>query len=139
MTSVALSISSVVNDILAQTALRHYLRQSPPPLLTQDRKPAIQRLCINELSSIAAEINAHLAESDPDIPVLLVGLPQDADIATFRKSVERAVAASVIAQAYIGIDDPMAEYYITVYHETYAIIRAITSRAKPALIRPWTI
>lgn len=104
MTTIALSITTIVDNLLARTALRHLLDSARPPLLTRDQTPALSRLIRQRFASIVASIEGchiKLPATDDDILAFESRVVEPLRLMAL---VEQAVTDSVLACAYQGID-----------------------------------
>ena len=135
-TSIAISVSAIVGNLLAETALRHHLSPDRPPLLTRDQTAALRRLAASETAAIAAAVGASVnpPDDDSDIIALEVAVPASASPATLRALVEKTIGARITATAYAGTDSRTAAASRATATESLGAMRALLSA--PAAISP---
>lgn len=137
-TSISICYSAVIKEILAQSALRHVLRNDVPGLLCRDQEPALRQLLESVLARIVLEAGIDSYEeqpSDPDIfHIELQGsLPNPS---LFRALIEQAAAYSVMASAYASADPKAASHYSRMSDASAKVARQILLASSPASITP---
>lgn len=140
-TSIAISYSAVINEILAQSALRHMLRNDVPGLLCRDQEPALRRLLESVLARIVLEIGIDSYEE----------LPPDSDIfhiefdgslpnpSLFRALIEQAAAYTVLATAYASPDPAAAAHFTRMSEASAKVARQILLASAPVSITPHSL
>lgn len=138
-TAIAISVDAIVDDLLAQTALRHYVDRNDPPLLTRDRKPALERAIRGVIASMAVEIGAALiTDVEPsDVIILELELPATVSAGALRGLMQQAVGASVTVTAYAGVDQNVVRRHEKLFATALDCIRSCI--AAVARITPWNI
>lgn len=125
-TSIALSVNKIIEVIMARSALRHILDPQRPPLLIPDQRKALGLLIENLMERLALILHAGI-KSDDDVTVLTVDLPPGNNPSALRSNIEFAVASSVLAQAYSGIDSDFSDACRADSDIAHASLRAIAS------------
>lgn len=128
--SIALSIGSILENILAYSALRYHLSAPRPTILVRDQTPALLRLITTHVTDIAAYCGAEVSMTDDDIAVITLALPPRTTSSTFRALIESAVTAGVTAELYSNCDSFLSAHYAErLSHMRRAILDAIAAPA----------
>lgn len=142
----AISLSSLTSEILAQSALRFRLDGRRPALLTPDQRPAIARIALSGFSFLLLPIARYL--TDCCIPeVDADGVPTDdilwfeADIPAnvaipLRLLVEHALTAFVNRDAWTTLNPAIADLYDADLRRLQTSIASLLTTAAPARLRP---
>ena len=123
--SIALSIDSLINDLLAQSALRFHLGSPRPNLLIRDNSQALARLVMSKMGEIASDINASMASSDADIVVFELSLQTGASASGLRSLIESAIVSATAAEIYVGCDPAAAAYHAGRHQNMRQAMRAM--------------
>lgn len=134
--SIALSESNMIDRLLAHSALRHYLSEARPEVLTRDNAPALSRLIRGELAALALELGWSLRREseDNDIAVIEASIGPAGSAVALRELIESAVADAVAATAYAGCDAAIEARFALSYRRSLETLRSLTGSA--ARIRP---
>ncbi len=105
--TISLSIDAICAEILAESAMRHYLRADRPEPLTPDRRVALRQLITGAFASTALEMSPYATEATemPDGDTLRLEIRGDPDAAPqIRRSIEHIIALRVMARVYAAVD-----------------------------------
>ncbi len=132
--SIALSHENIVRTVLAESALRHHLDASRPPLLTPDQNAAVLQLAAGEIARVAMALGAGLTV-DGDISALSLEIPSGSSPGALRSMIEQAVGAAVMKHAYAQVDSSVASCFGQLYDSAMECIRFCLAEADR--IRPF--
>jgi len=134
--SIALSVDSIIKNLLAQSALRHYMNDTRPGLLTCDQAPALRRLIRTRIADVALNLGAEVADMDSESDTVAMALITPAGVAapSLRAMIEQTVGAGVAAAAYSAVDPTIAGFYTSLGNHTLQTLRHALCR--PATITP---
>lgn len=133
--SIAFSISNIVDNLLADAALRHFAGPPSPHLLTRDQQPALARMIRPEIVAIALETGASVAapegetEAQSDIFTLQFELAKGVEPVSLRLLIEQAVAGAVAAKIYAVTDPSLAGRFETIRRTALACMRGCVGRS----------
>lgn len=105
--TISLSIDAICAEILAESAMRHYLRNDRPEPLTPDRREALRQLITGTFASTALEMHPYVTEAIEmtDGDTLHLEIRSDPDAAPqIRRSIEHIIALRVMARVYAAVD-----------------------------------
>ncbi len=108
---ISLSVDNITTQILAESAMRHYLSDDRPAPLTPDRRTALEPLVRNACASLAVELRRFVAayeEADDgeNIRLTIKGDPAAAE--ALRRAIEQVVALRVMARVYAALSPTVA-------------------------------
>ncbi len=141
MTTVALSIERVLESVYAFCALDYFTSKEPrPEILGREQASALRRLIsraacelIYRLMPVAVGTNLDI-DSDDDI--ISIDLDIDSsDAPALRRTLEEALASSVMAVAWTGCNAATSDCYHKAYERTLAaLMGTIRCPGKPGRI-----
>lgn len=135
-TSIAISYSAVIKEILAQSALRHVLRNDVPGLLCRDQEPALRRLLESVLARIVLEIGIDSYEElPPDSDIFQIELDGTlSNPSLFRALLEQSAAYAVLSTAYASPDPAAASHFSRMSEASAKVARQILLASSSASI-----
>lgn len=108
--TLALSKAEITAVIMARSALKHLLDPRRPPVLTPDRRPALDLLIESAISGLALKMNAEVdKDEDGDLIYLRGDISSGNKMSALRRVMETAIADKVLAEAYKGVDSEFSE------------------------------
>ncbi len=119
--TIALSVSDITKQILAQTAMRHILHKERPALLTADNTPAIACMARNAFGLVCLSLIPNISDctinsdDDEDLMSLNIGVPSGTNIIALRLTIEHAICSYILAEAYSGVDEDIYSVYMEQY------------------------
>lgn len=135
--SIALSESNIIDRLLACSALRHYLSEARPEVLTRDNIPALSRLIRGAIASLALELGWSLRRDDEsaDVTVIEASVGVAGCAVAVRELIESAVADTVAATAYAGCDAAVEAHFALSYRRSLESLRSLIGAGR-ARIEP---
>lgn len=108
---ISLSVDNITTQILAESAMRHYLSDDRPAPLTPDRRTALEPLVRNACASLAVELRRNVvayeeADDGENIRLTIKGYPAAAE--AVRRAFEQVVALRVMARVYAALSPAIA-------------------------------
>lgn len=108
---ISLSVDNITTQILAESAMRHYLSDDRPAPLTPDRRTALEPLVRNACASLAVELRRNVIsyEEAADGENIRLTIKGDTDTAeAVRRAFEQVVALRVMARVYAALSPAIA-------------------------------
>lgn len=109
---ISLSTEAIRKEILAESALRHFVRPEQPAPLTHDRDAALRELITATFATLCMELGPMLTASSADTDGEILTLTLEAEPASapqLRKAVEHLIATRVMARIYASTDATHAD------------------------------
>lgn len=140
-TSITISLTAVIKEILAQSALRHVLRNDVPGLLCRDQEPALRKLLDGVLARIILQLGIDSYDDMPpdsdlfhfEIPAVL------SNASLFRALIEQAAANHVLATAYASADPAASAHFTRMGEASEKVASQMLAAAVPAFIIPHSL
>lgn len=122
ITQLSLNVSAVADEVLAETALRHFLSTDNKPVLSRDRMEALElmvhasfaRMCLRMIGCVVNCSCGCETQTNPSGQKLLsldIEHEPTASALTWTHALEHALVMDVLSESLSGVDPKASEMY----------------------------
>lgn len=119
ITRLSVNVSAVVDEVLAETALRYHLGKDGERVLSRDRAEAVKlmvhasfgRICVRMMGCLT-DCSCGCAAPDSDLLTMDVEHQPTACALMWAHAIQHALALDVLGEALAGVDAKASELYL---------------------------